>query len=85
MIEFILSLFTGLFGFLSSVLPNDPFLEYLQVAQGMETGIQWLNWFLAVEECATVTLVWIGVMVIWRSAQTLIMNTVKTAGNVVSS
>lgn len=74
-IAFILDLLNGVLGFLGSLLPLDPFADFLQVTQGMRMGIQWLNWFFPVREAATFMMVWIGLMVAVRSAQYLLMTT----------
>lgn len=75
MIAFILDLINGLLGVLSTLLPLDPIQDYFEVTQSMRLGISWLNWFFPVREAATFMMVWIGLMVMIRSAQWMLMTT----------
>ena len=85
MIDSLLGLLSGVFGWLASVLPSDPFAQWVQVTDGMRLGLGWLNWFFPVGDALAFFSVWLGLMVAWRVAQTLILRTVGVIGSATGS
>lgn len=60
MSEFLSGLLGQVFGWMASVLPQDPFVGYLSAVQGLQLGLAWLNWVFPVSDAVTFLGVWMG-------------------------
>lgn len=61
MVTFLASLLTKALLWLSSLLPASPFRS-VTLAQGVETGLGWLNWVFPVGPCMELMVVWLGLL-----------------------
>ena len=48
------TLFSGLFGWLSGLLPNSPFAGLHTITSNMALGLGWLNWLIDLNGCVAV-------------------------------
>lgn len=67
MLDFLVSLLTGLAGFLNSVLPNSPFTGFVQAGQSLQLGLGWLNWFFPVGDCLLLFGAYLALLLVWAS------------------
>lgn len=64
MLDGIISILSGIFGFLGGFLPNDPFSDYLQTFDNLRLGLSWLNWFFPIGQMLALLALWIGACVL---------------------
>lgn len=64
MIGAIFTIMAVIYGGLSSIFPESPFADMVQISQGMALGIGWLNWLVPFGEFLGMTVAWIGVAVV---------------------
>ena len=67
MLNFLTGLISGILGFLNGVLPDSPFQSFLQGAQGLQTGLGWLNWVVPIGDMILVFTAWLAVLLVWAS------------------
>ena len=63
MLGFIVDFFSNLVTTLSSVLPESPFSN-LQIGQGVQNALGWLNWLVPVGDMAALFAVWLAAALI---------------------
>lgn len=66
MLSFIISLATGLFGWLAGVLPVSPFSGLSVALSGFGNALGWLNWLVPVGQMATLYGAWLAGCAIWQ-------------------
>ena len=69
MISMLLSLVSGLIGWLTTVLPSSPFTGIQLALSGVSNAIGWLNWVIPVGQMATLYGVWLVAAAIWQVVQ----------------
>lgn len=60
MVSILVGFFQTVLGFLSGILPNDPFSDFLVVAEDMRLGLAWLNWCLPLSAMFGLMVTWVG-------------------------
>lgn len=60
MLDVLLGLGRGFLDLLGGLLPTFDASQYVQITEGMTTGIGWLNWLFPLGDALTVTGIWLG-------------------------
>lgn len=68
---------SGIFSFLSSVLPGSPFQSLISNFNGLATGLGWLNWFVPIGDFGLIFAGYLTVLVIWTAVQAALDNSIK--------
>ena len=66
MLSFIVSLASGVFGWLGQVLPTSPFSGLSLSLSGFGNVLGWLNWIVPVGQMAVMYGVWLAGCAIWQ-------------------
>ena len=77
MISAIVGLISGVVGWLASVLPDSPFAGILEGAQGLQTGLAWLNWLVPIGQFGAVFAAYLTVLLIWTAIDAALNNSIK--------
>ena len=84
MLSFLTSLISGICGFLNTVLPDSPFQGVIDAAQGMQTGLAWLNWFCPIGDLMLIFGGWLAVLLVWAAVDFALTKGEGVIGKVVS-
>ena len=60
MVSVIVGFFQTVFGFISGILPGDPFAQFLVVAEDLQLGLAWLNWCMPLSAMFGLLVTWVG-------------------------
>lgn len=89
MIQFLSFIFSGLFGFMSDVLPDSPFYDMFSVSLDLVKGIGYLNWFFPVGEALVLFTAYIALLcaivsarMLWRRSSGIVGRIVGKVGGV---
>lgn len=84
MAAFVIGVVTTLIGGLVSLLPMSPFRNF-EIAESMETGLGWLNWFIDIESCMIIFNTWLGLCIAAYVIDWIFTKGQKVAGAVTGS
>lgn len=70
--EVIAELLDGVFGWMATALPQDPFADYLLPRVGLSQGLGWLNWMFPIADCVTFFTLWIGTVSAYVAARRVV-------------
>lgn len=77
MLKFLMDFLGGIFGWLSSVLPDSPIQEVVDGFQTAGTAIAWLNWFVPVTDMLLIFGAFLAVLVVWYAVSTALGGSLK--------
>lgn len=70
MLQMLSGLVSALVGFLSSVLPDSPFLDIVSgIPDSLRYGLGWLNWLVPFGPMGVLFGVWLAAVLVWRTVR----------------
>lgn len=83
MLKFLMDFLGGVFGWLTSVLPNSPFQDMAQHMQGAAKGLAWLNWFVPIGDFLLIFGAFLAVLIVWAAVQAALTGSLKGVSDMV--
>ena len=71
MLSWVLGVVSGICQFLGNVLPDSPFQSFIATADGIQTGLGYLNWLVPIGDLILIFAAWLGVLLVWAAADFL--------------
>lgn len=78
MLDGLLTVLSGLFGFVGGLLPTSPFAEWAAISENLRMGLGWLNWFCPIGTFSQMLVAWIAL----AAAVTALKMFLNAGGNV---
>ena len=85
MLDFLATLFGGIFGFLNDHLPNSPFQQWVSGASVLHDGLGYLNFFVPVGDLIGIFLAYVALLAIWIAVRAILGKTEGIAGKLIGS
>lgn len=85
MVDAILGFFGLIFGWISSFLPENPFIGVVEILDDMRLGIGWLNWFVPLGEMLSLMALWLAAIAAVLTVKIAINATTSIASKVVGA
>lgn len=75
MLSFLSGLFSGIFGFFTSFLPDSPFATWATGATSINLGVAYLNWFIPVGDLVVIFTAYVALLAVWFAVKFIMSKT----------